>query len=76
VRARRPGDRFRPLGSGGSRKVKAFLIDRKVPRDQRARIPIVLSGERIAWVVGHQIDERFKMTPATRRVLVLEREIR
>jgi len=76
VRGRRPGDRFRPLGSGGSRKVKAFLIDRKVPRDQRARIPIVLSGERIAWVVGHQIDERFKMTPATRRVLVLEREIR
>lgn len=76
VRARRPGDRFRPFGSGGSRKVKSFLIDRKVPRDERARIPIVLSGERIAWVVGHQIDERFKMTPATRRVLVLEREIR
>jgi len=76
VRARRPGDRFRPLGGPGSRKVKSFLIDRKVPADERGRIPLVLSGDRIAWVVGHQIDDRFKMTPATRRVLVLEKEAR
>ena len=76
VRSRRPGDRFRPLGGPGSRKVKSFLIDRKVPADERGRIPLVLSGDRIAWVVGHQIDDRFKMTPATRRVLVLEKEAR
>jgi tRNA(Ile)-lysidine synthase len=76
VRARRPGDRFRPLGGPGSRKVKSFLIDRKVPVDERRHIPLVLSGDRIAWVVGHQIDDRFKMTPATRRVLVLEKEAR
>jgi len=76
VRARRPGDRFRPLGGPGSRKVKSFLIDRKVPVDERRRIPLVLTGDRIAWVVGHQIDDRFKMTPATRRVLVLEKEAR
>jgi tRNA(Ile)-lysidine synthase len=76
VRTRRPGDRFRPLGGPGSRKIKSFLIDRKVPADERRRIPLVLSGDRIAWVVGHQIDDRFKMTPATRRVLVLEKEAR
>jgi tRNA(Ile)-lysidine synthase len=76
VRSRRPGDRFRPLGGPGSRKLKSFLIDRKVPAGERGRIPLVLSGDRIAWVVGHQIDDRFKMTPATRRVLVLEKEAR
>jgi tRNA(Ile)-lysidine synthase len=76
VRPRRPGDRFTPLGGPGSRKVKAFLIDRKVPVDERGRIPLVLSRGKIAWVVGHQIDDRFKVTPRTRRILVLEKEPR
>lgn len=76
IRPRRPGDRFVPFGGPGTRKVKSFLIDRKIPVDERGRIPIVLSGERIAWVVGYSIDDRFKVTPATRRVLVLEKESR
>ena len=76
IRARRPGDRFVPLNGPGTRKVKSFLIDRKVPVDERGRIPLVLSGDRIAWVVGHQIDDRFKVTTETRRMLVLEKEPR
>jgi tRNA(Ile)-lysidine synthase len=76
IRPRRPGDRFVPLGGPGTRKVKSFLIDRKVPVDERGRIPLVLSGARIAWVVGHAIDDRFKVTPRTRRVLMLEKEPR
>ena len=73
IRPRRPGDRFVPLGAPGSRKVKSFLIDRKIPVDERGRIPLVLSGDRIAWVVDHEIDDRFKVTDATRRILVLEK---
>ncbi|MGH9749281.1 MAG: tRNA lysidine(34) synthetase TilS [Candidatus Polarisedimenticolia bacterium] len=76
IRPRRPGDRFVPLGAPGSRKVKTFLIDRKIPVDDRGRIPLVLTGDRIAWVVDHAIDERFKVTGRTRRVLVLEKEPR
>jgi tRNA(Ile)-lysidine synthase len=76
VRPRRPGDRFVPLGGPGTRRLKSFLIDRKVPVDARGHIPLVVSGERIAWVVGHRIDDRFKITPRTRRVLVLEKETR
>jgi tRNA(Ile)-lysidine synthase len=75
VRARRPGDRFRPLGSPGEAKLKSFLIDRKVPKDLRDRIPLVVSGERIAWVVGHAIEDRFKVTGATRRVVILSKEM-
>jgi len=74
VRGRRSGDRFTPLGAPGTRKLKSFLIDRKVPLDDRGRIPIVLSGGRIAWVVAQAIDDRFKVTPRTRRILVLEKE--
>ena len=76
IRPRRPGDRFVPLGGPGTRKVKSFLIDRKVPVDERGRIPLVLSGDRIAWVVGQEIDDRFKVTGSTRRVLILEKEPR
>ena len=65
-----------PLGGPGTRKVKSFLIDRKVPVDERGRIPLVLSGDRIAWVVGQEIDDRFKVTGSTRRVLILEKEPR
>lgn len=76
IRARRPGDRFVPMGGPGTRKVKSFLIDRKIHVDDRERIPLVLSGDRIAWIVGHAIDDRFKVTPSTRRILVLEKESR
>jgi len=76
IRPRRPGDRFVPLGGPGTRKVKSFLIDRKIPLTDRGRIALVLSGDRIAWVVGHAIDDRFKVTGTTRRVLVLEKEPR
>ena len=75
-RPRRPGDRFVPLGGPGTRKVKSFLIDRKVPVAERGRIPLVLENGRVAWIVGLRIDDRFKVTPATRRILVLEKETR
>jgi tRNA(Ile)-lysidine synthase len=72
VRSWRPGDRFFPLGMGSPKKLQDFFVDEKVPRVQRQRIPLVLSGEDIIWVVGYRIDHRYRVTPATREVLVLE----
>jgi tRNA(Ile)-lysidine synthase len=72
VRPPRAGDAFRPLGSRGSKKLYAFLIDRKVPRHQRIRTPIVVSNDAIVWVAGHRIDERFKITKNSRRVIALK----
>ena len=74
LRRRRDGDLFRPLGAPGESKLKAFLIDHKVPRPVRDRIPLVVAGDKIAWVVGYQIDDRFKVTSRTQRVLVLSKE--
>ncbi|HOX05813.1 MAG TPA: tRNA lysidine(34) synthetase TilS [Planctomycetota bacterium] len=52
-RSRRPGDRFRPFGSAGEKKLKAFLIDRKLPRRERDGLPLlVVGGGRL--VVGGQ----------------------
>ena len=72
VRNFRPGDRFQPLGVKGNQKLKEFFIDHKVPRFERPKIPILTSGERIAWVVGYRIDERFKVTDQTKRILRVE----
>src|SRR5207244_10471099 len=51
VRARRRGDRFRPFG-GGDRRLKSFLIDAKIPRWDRDRLPPVDAGTAIHWVTG------------------------
>ena len=69
VRHWEPGDRFIPLGMGGRKKLQDFFVDAKVPRDQRGSIPLVVSGGQIAWVVGFRVDERFKVTDSTRRIL-------
>jgi len=75
VRGRRPGDRFHPLGSGGSCRLKKFLIDRKVPRHRRDRIPLVLTAAgRIVWVVGYRIGDAFKLRAGGRQAIRLSAE--
>jgi tRNA(Ile)-lysidine synthase len=68
----RPGDSFKPLGMNGTQKLKKFFIDKKVPRSERKKCPILLSGGKIIWVVGHRIDESVKVTPTTKNVLKVE----
>ena len=63
VRSRRPGDRFRPLGAPGGRKLQDFLVDRKVARQERDTVPLVVDGrDRIVWVVGQSVAEDFRVT--------------
>lgn len=57
VRTRQPGDRFQPLGMSVEKRLQNFFIDSKVPGDWRDRVPLLMSGQRIAWVVGHRIAE-------------------
>ncbi|MBN1626861.1 MAG: tRNA lysidine(34) synthetase TilS [Deltaproteobacteria bacterium] len=64
-----PGDRFVPLGMKGHRKVKDFFIDLKVTSEARASTPILTSGDKIVWVCGYRIDDRFKVTEQTKKVL-------
>ena len=71
VRTWVPGDRFMPLGLQGMKKLQDFFVDRKVERNRRRLIPLLCDQEKICWVAGLQIDERVKVTPHTRRVLVV-----
>ncbi|MGF7059746.1 tRNA lysidine(34) synthetase TilS [Brassicibacter mesophilus] len=75
VRNRKSGDRFTPLGMKGSKKLKDFFIDEKIPRHERDRIPLVEHKGSIIWVIGYRINEEYKITPSTKNVLVLEYSI-
>ncbi|MBI2868848.1 MAG: tRNA lysidine(34) synthetase TilS [Chloroflexi bacterium] len=72
IRGRRPGDRFQPLGMGRLKKLNRFMIDDRIPRQWRGRVPILTKGEDIIWVAGWRIDERYRVTGETRRVLRIE----
>jgi tRNA(Ile)-lysidine synthase len=72
VRSRRPGDRLQPLGMTGRKKVQDVLVDRKVPREERDRVPIITDETgQIVWVAGHALDEGFRVTPRTTTVVML-----
>jgi tRNA(Ile)-lysidine synthase len=73
VRSRRPGDRFRPLGQKGRKKLQDFLVDRKIPREMRDSLPLVVDGDdRIVWVVGQSVAEDFRVTEPSRGVILLK----
>ena len=72
VCSRLAGIRFHPQGAMGSKKLKDFLIDQKVPAHQRDRVPLVMAGEKIIWVAGFRIADPYKVTEQTKRVLLLE----
>jgi tRNA(Ile)-lysidine synthase len=66
VRSWRPGDRMRPLGLGGTKSLQDLFTDRKIPRERRHRLPVVVSDGEIAWVPGVATGERFRVEPETR----------
>jgi tRNA(Ile)-lysidine synthase len=72
VRTWLPGDRFKPLGLSGTKKLQDFFVDLKVPKRLRHATPIIESGGEIVWVAGYRIDERFKVTEKTQSILSLE----
>ena len=71
VRPWRDGDRIRPLGLGGSKALQDLFTDRKVPRSLRRTLPVVTSGNRVAWVAGVAVSEEFAAAPGSDRAAVL-----
>jgi tRNA(Ile)-lysidine synthase len=74
VRTWRPGDRFQPLGMRQTKKLQDYFADAKVPRELRHRLPLVVGRSHILWIGGQRIDERVRLTLATRHILVLQLE--
>ncbi len=72
VRNLQPGDRFRPLGSKGTKKAGDYLTDRKVAPVYRDEIPVVCDEAGIIWLVGYEIADRVKIDSSTSEVLKIE----
>ena len=74
VRSWQPGDRFRPLGMSGEKKLQDYFGDAKVPRELRGRLPLVFNADHLVWVAGLRIDDRVRLTPTTQAVVALQLE--
>lgn len=73
VRSRRPGDRFSPRGMPGNKKLKNFLIDKKIPQRLRDRVPVFYdSRETIFWLGGLRAARQGQPTAATTKYLILK----
>ena len=72
LRRWKPGDFFHPLGMQEKKKLSDFFTDMKINLFDKQKIWLLCSGDDIVWIVGHRIDNRYKVTPATKRVLEIE----
>jgi len=84
VRNREEGDRFRPLGAPGSKKLKEILRAKGIPADERDRLPVILTGTcskarnverppRIVWMPGLPVGDAFKVGRASKKILWIEK---
>lgn len=69
IRTRKDGDKFKPLGMKGSKKLKDIFINLKIPREERELIPLVCFDSEIAWVVGYRVSETYKICSETQNIL-------
>ncbi|SMD38161.1 tRNA(Ile)-lysidine synthase [Reichenbachiella faecimaris] len=72
VRSWEQGDFFYPLGMTGKKKLSDFMIDEKIPVNLKSRVTLFESDGNIIWVAGYRIDDRYKVTPKTKRVLIIK----
>lgn len=71
VRNRRDGDVFKPLNSNGTKKLKEYFIDNKIPRDTRDTIPLIAKNKEIIWIIGNKTSDNYKVTDNTKSVLMI-----
>ena len=72
IRNRQKGDFFKPFRSNGTKKLKEYFIDIKIPREQRDRIPLLCIESEVVWVIGDKISDKFRVTENTKSVLKIQ----
>ncbi|MBI5715486.1 MAG: tRNA lysidine(34) synthetase TilS, partial [Chloroflexi bacterium] len=76
LRARRAGDRFEPLGMNGKTiKLSDFMINQKIPLEDRDRLPLLVDGDSVLWVCGYRLSGRAKVRRQTQKVLRVKIEL-
>ena len=71
IRRWKSGDKFYPIGMKGSKKISDFLADEKIPSYKKQEQPVLSNADKIVWVIGLRLDERFKVTPGTKTIFKL-----
>jgi tRNA(Ile)-lysidine synthase len=66
------GDRFQPLGMKHYKKLSDFMVDEKIPLNLKEEVLVLESHGEILWVVGHRIDDRYKITSKTKKIFQIE----
>jgi tRNA(Ile)-lysidine synthase len=72
IRNWKDGDYFYPFGMTNKKKVSDFMIDNHISRFDKEKLLVLESGGKIVWLIGHRIDNRFRIKPATQKVLVIK----
>jgi tRNA(Ile)-lysidine synthase len=66
------GDYFQPLGMNGLKKLSDFFIDNKFSIVEKEETWLLASENKVVWIIGHRIDNRFKITGNTRNILIIK----
>lgn len=69
LRLRRPGDRIAISRFGGSKTLKRYFVDEKIPQEERKKIPLLVSRDEIGWIVGYRQSPVFQVTEQTKRIV-------
>ena len=71
LRGRKTGDRIAVFADGRTQSVKEYMINARIPAKVRERIPLLVSGDEVLWIVGYRASEAFRVTDETRRILLV-----
>jgi tRNA(Ile)-lysidine synthase len=72
IRKWQKGDTFQPLGMKGHKKLSDFFIDNKLSIFEKEKIWLICSGNKIVWIINHRMDEHFKISPKTKKIVQFE----
>jgi len=72
LRCREAGDIFAPIGMKGTKKLKEYLIDEKIPREERDKLGLIADGNEIVWILGGRLSGKYKITGETSDAIVIK----